>query len=594
MKTKSFLLILAMLGVVFYSCVEDKEYSYKGSESIVFDAYVAQAENTPQPMAFESSWENNDAIGIFMTSGAGLTTIVDGDENKKFATPDGDGQFWNIDADNAIHYPKDGSKVNFIAYYPYSTALVNNVYKVDVKDQASQAAIDLMYSDNAKDYSSASAGKPQLEFIHQLTKVVFNIEGVGGISSLEGLKIEIENMAGTADFDLATKTLTAGALDSKIAVKTTIDAANPLKALSEGIVIPTAAAARKFIFTLKVDGQLKSFEWDASAQPFEAGKKNTYPVKLDAKLGALVQPGATIKPWEDGSSEDIEIDLSGGTEQLGEGTEASPYTIAGATANVGQNEKWITGYIVGSTTKTRAVGTPSKDNILLAPTAGETDESKCIVVDLVGSAVQANLDIVTYPELIGASVKVKGNIVNDLFGGALSLTAVTAQVGGKEITPGGEEVEFFNETFGERYEKPKEGWLKIAQFTYWDMKDVTYSDQYGNADIRNTSTMDNALWLPANKDAELHITGFETGYKGVKLSFDVAAQVAGTNVSLIQIFANGQPLATQPDFLFEKTNTYTTLTLDIPDGTTSITFYGAATVNTKAFRFDNIILKGTK
>lgn len=88
---------------------------------------------------------------------------------------------------------------------------------------------------------------------------------------------------------------------------------------------------------------------------------------------------------------------------------------------------------------------------------------------------------------------------------------------------------FFAETFGATLVASP--WPKIAAYTAYDMKaPVVYSDPYNNADVRSTGTLDNHVWLPANKDAELTIAHIDTKEKtGLRLSFDVAVSADQSN-----------------------------------------------------------------
>lgn len=158
--------------------------------------------------------------------------------------------------------------------------------------------------------------------------------------------------------------------------------------------------------------------------------------------------------------------------------------------------------------------------------------------------------------------------------------------GGDE--PGGGAGEYFAETFGDGTltATGAGGSKKIAAYTAWSGS-ANYADSYASADIRKTTTMNEALWLPQNPDTELVISGLPAGKTGITLSFDIAAQDKNTNANLVQIFANGTKL-TSPSNEFTTTNTYVTLTVKVPDGTTSLRFFSPA--GTNAFRIDNVKL----
>ena len=94
-----------------------------------------------------------------------------------------------------------------------------------------------------------------------------------------------------------------------------------------------------------------------------------------------------------------------------------------------------------------------------------------------------------------------------------------------EPEPTPEEGVIFSETFGAKFDKGSSAWPKVGAFTEYDNKNVSYSDETGNADIRNTKALDNHVWLPANKDAEFKISGIKGSNQKLELSFELAANL---------------------------------------------------------------------
>lgn len=81
----------------------------------------------------------------------------------------------------------------------------------------------------------------------------------------------------------------------------------------------------------------------------------------------------------------------------------------------------------------RSVGsdTPSRSNILLAAKANEYRPDKCIRVELPDeSDIQARLNVVDHPDLIGRKVLLHADIV--AANGSVRIANVTEQEGGKE------------------------------------------------------------------------------------------------------------------------------------------------------------------
>ncbi|MDR1503826.1 MAG: fimbrillin family protein [Prevotella sp.] len=579
------LLSLAIIALLFAACSNDDDTDSSGNrKAITFNTSIGGTV-TSQAKASGSSWDSGDAIGVYMKTGTGLSNIVGNGANKKYTTP-GTGNFSPATTNaDALYYPEDGNNVDFIAYYPYTASIVNNVYKVDVTTQSSQEAIDLLYSGNASGLNKNNT-TANLNFEHQLVKIVFTVNAGNGITSLGDLKVTLKNTNTKADFALDTKTLSEADSKADIALKMTTGAQ---QATAEGIILPSTSTAGRIVTFTTSQGV---FTWEVpSTVVFEAGKKNSYNVELKLGGGNGVFSNGTITDWGTGSSENIVIDLGGNDS---DGSRTNPYTISQLSSKVGETAKWVTGYIVGSTSKTKAFGA-SKTNILIAATAGETDETKCIPVDIDGSAVQSNLDIVTNPDLIGQAVKVQGNIVNNIFGGVVALTAITAQEGGKEN--GGEtEKEFFFENFGpDDMTYPSGNRPKVAAHTAWLMQaPVTYTDASGNIDIRTATNITPSAWIPANKVSALLIEGIEGGYKNITLSYDVAAGSGSGNTegNTLKVSCNG---VTQdvPGTILAKTNEYATINIQIPDNTTTLEFSLEAS-STIGFRLDNVRLKGTK
>lgn len=162
---------------------------------------------------------------------------------------------------------------------------------------------------------------------------------------------------------------------------------------------------------------------------------------------------------------------------------------------------------------------------------------------------------------------------------------------------------FFNETFGTGT-YPSGNRPKINEFTDFDMKaPIQYADALAWADIRSVSGDNGAhIWLPANREVALKITGLNTANKGaVTLSFQLAANLfdAGTTANLndIQVKVNGTLLSFTNQVLSNAAGDngkfYTITIPNIPQtATTTLEFVSSAELNKVGFRLDNIKLIG--
>ena len=142
-----------------------------------------------QTRAYDATWEAGDEIGIFgFTQGdAPAQTHA----NAQYVTTNGNGSFIPAQEMNTIYLPADNTPLDFVAYYPYTAGLKNNIYTVDVTDQSDQSAIDLMVAD----WESADriSSKVSFNFVHKLSKIVINLAPGMGVTGdeLEGMTVQL-------------------------------------------------------------------------------------------------------------------------------------------------------------------------------------------------------------------------------------------------------------------------------------------------------------------------------------------------------------------------------------------------------------------
>jgi endonuclease G len=251
--------------------------------------------------AANNAWDANDAIGVFMKTGTGLSNALA--SNKSYTTTAGDGEFKPTATDQAIFYPETGT-VDFVAYYPYKQALAGTSYSVNVTDQTNQAAIDLMYAQ--ANGISRSSNAAQLVFAHQLSKLEITVKNGTGVPALTGLSATIVGLKTTAAFDLASGTLSSQAQVANIQAKTGVK--NGVT-IAEAIVVPTTdETGTKVVFAIAG----KTYTWTLPAGArFDAGKKYTAEVELrgqggDSGIAATIK--TSIVNWTDVPSGSYTLD----------------------------------------------------------------------------------------------------------------------------------------------------------------------------------------------------------------------------------------------------------------------------------------------
>lgn len=302
MKTKHLLPAMFAVFAAFAtsSCTTNDDYSEwdDGSkeQKVTFRSVVKELKTR----ATDSQWADGDQVGVFMTK-ANEAVATTNSAVKYIAKEDG--QLTPADENQSHFYPKDGSAVDFVAYYPYKDGLTNNVYKVDVSDQTNQPAIDLLYSDNVK-AATKETQKPVLVFTHKLSGVKLEVSKDGTIPSLDGLKVTIKGVKTTADFNLASGEFSAQDGVKDVALK--VDGN-----IATAILIPEQALA-----DVKVAFELngKTFEASYPQSELKSGSMHKNKVLISEKNGRIyVEFGnSAITDWEEVAGDDINVQFGNG------------------------------------------------------------------------------------------------------------------------------------------------------------------------------------------------------------------------------------------------------------------------------------------
>lgn len=185
MKSKSLLFGIFALAALT-ACTND-ENSSTGS-----DRQAASFTADIGTRAYDSTWEENDKIGIFASSGE-----VDY-RNVAYTTINADGNFTPVTEDGKIYY-QDDHRTQFMVYYPWNDVSVTDggiTIKADTRQQALQKQFDFLY---ALAEGSKASPEVQLDFVHEMAKLVLTVKKGTGVTyeemksavlSLQGFKNE--------------------------------------------------------------------------------------------------------------------------------------------------------------------------------------------------------------------------------------------------------------------------------------------------------------------------------------------------------------------------------------------------------------------
>lgn len=105
-------------------------------------------------------------------------------------------------------------------------------------------------------------------------------------------------------------------------------------------------------------------------------------------------------------------DSNGGTSKI--------MTVAQAQSSAGDEDVWVSGYIVGgdltSTSASFSKPFSSMTNLLLGPRSSTVTKTACLSVQLPVGSFRNELNLVDNPELLGRKIAIKGDIVESYFG----------------------------------------------------------------------------------------------------------------------------------------------------------------------------------
>lgn len=144
----------------------------------------------------QALWKQSDEVGIYMVTTGGTIPdhIASGAENVRYSVDPASGTL-SPAGDASIYYPKTDA-VDFIAYYPFGSLLQNSTMDVKLTDQTTmdkQSALDILYSDNAKNIRS-NKQPVNLEFRHLLSNIKLNITLGDGLIGGNITKVELSGM----------------------------------------------------------------------------------------------------------------------------------------------------------------------------------------------------------------------------------------------------------------------------------------------------------------------------------------------------------------------------------------------------------------
>ncbi|NDV67206.1 fimbrillin family protein [Bacteroides sp. 224] len=296
-----FLASIAIIASIFASCSNQDDAGVDNkSGAITFVSGLSK--HATRISQDGSQWTAGDQIGIYMVQ-SGTTTLKDY-INVPFAAESSAQVTVFKPTETNIFYPADESAVDFMAYYPYSNAIVNETYPINLANQsASLIAHDLMYAKADNSGKGFTSGSISFGFTHQLSKITLNLVDESNnpiIPDTDGLAIKRMNT--TATFDLKTGSLSGAGTPANITLYKNDKS-------FEAILLPTTIAAGHEV-SIMVDGNQYLWTMNNGYSGLEIKAGYSYTFKVTVKTSAteveavLVDfNGNSIAPWGDGGAD---------------------------------------------------------------------------------------------------------------------------------------------------------------------------------------------------------------------------------------------------------------------------------------------------
>lgn len=257
-----------------------KEENFNQTQGIVFSSSISSR-------ATDTSFEENDEIGISMTPG-NTTNVL-------YSTEDGT----NFTSSTPITYGMVGNvkTVDFTAVYPYKEGSISNsVYNftLSTNQETPLTENDVMLASSPG--ISVGSKNVSLNFKHKLVKIVVQLSDANG-QAITGAQLKINNqqLAGSLNLSDATVTSTDTADDEM-----PFAANASISGQYQTIVMPSDPVQGRYI---EVSHEGKTYTLPVDNQEFVSGQKLTFTATLNAdgtaEPGQPIIVNPTVSDWED-------------------------------------------------------------------------------------------------------------------------------------------------------------------------------------------------------------------------------------------------------------------------------------------------------
>lgn len=296
MKTKLFAM-LALSGLLFIAC--DKDDKDDKRVPVRFGSGITAMETKVSGQT-ENQWDGNETIGVFMVE-TGSTTVKDGADNIPYrAASEGTGTtFAPVSTAQTIYYSSaESDKVDFIAYYPHTTAIEAYVISLDVADQQQGLAPDLMTTaanNGGAGYNYKHNAPVEMTFEHRLSKIAIKTTAGAGLTEadLTNLSVTLKGLNTKANYNIYTNALSDLSTPADIFLQKVEEGK-----LFEAILIPQSFSEASLEFALNNTSR----DVYSLTVPYDAFLKNNKYIVNTTISRKEVGISATITGWTENNS----------------------------------------------------------------------------------------------------------------------------------------------------------------------------------------------------------------------------------------------------------------------------------------------------
>lgn len=260
-----------------------------------------------------TAWAPGDRIGVYADNTEGANFLT----NAPYITTAGDGVFT---AEGKEFYFQDKGDVQFFAYYPFegtdgtlpgasgTSSIIRKTITAADQAPAAQPKIDYLFAGR----TAASSAHPNVkfQFNHCMSRIVLKFLPGDGITTLDDIEYTLEGILPEGTFETYFGRAIADATTPAEPLTMSVSGSAAAELTSALIFFPQKSNDDKTL-TLTMRGteytatfKFKENQKNGNVRELAAGYTYTYNVKIN-NTSMTISP-ATVNPWEDGGSENID------------------------------------------------------------------------------------------------------------------------------------------------------------------------------------------------------------------------------------------------------------------------------------------------